>query len=452
MAEDAHELESLCMSCGENGTTRLLLTTIPHFREIVLMAFECPHCNERNNEVQFAGQLQPQGCRFTLSVPQHDLKALNRQVVKSDSATIKVPELDFEVPPEAQRGVLSTVEGVLLKAGDDLERLQEERRKVDPHTAASIDAFILKLRAYARGEQAFTFSLEDPSGNSFIENPNAPKEDPILLREHYDRTHEQQKSLGFLSVDHENEDGKQEEDVVEELHGAVGAKLAQQAIAQGNSEQISAALFKYTAPEEVMTFPATCGACAGRCETRMYMTNIPYFKEVIVMAASCDTCGFRNSEVKPGGSISAKGKKISLAVENQIDLTRDLIKSDTAGVEIPEVELELMPGTLGGLVTTVEGLVKTISEKLKSVHGFEIGDSAEIVTRQKWMEFDAKLQDLLELKKSWTLVLDDSLGNSFIAPCTDSSSDDNQISVREYERSWEQNEELGLNHMNTGTS
>ncbi|KAG8047501.1 hypothetical protein GUJ93_ZPchr0008g14074 [Zizania palustris] len=68
-ATPLHEIESLCMRCGENGTTRLLLTTIPHFREVVLMAFECPHCGERNNEVQFAGQLQPKGCCYLLEVP-----------------------------------------------------------------------------------------------------------------------------------------------------------------------------------------------------------------------------------------------------------------------------------------------------------------------------------------------------------------------------------------------
>ncbi|MQM09398.1 hypothetical protein Taro_042263 [Colocasia esculenta] len=82
--------ESLCMRCGENGTTRFLATRIPHFREIVLMAFECPHCNERNNEVQFAGAIQPRGCRYTLTVPSGDAKVLNRQVVKSESASIKV--------------------------------------------------------------------------------------------------------------------------------------------------------------------------------------------------------------------------------------------------------------------------------------------------------------------------------------------------------------------------
>ncbi|KAM2135693.1 hypothetical protein ACFX1Q_005236 [Malus domestica] len=104
-----YRVESLCMRCGENGTTSFLLTLIPHFRKILLSAFECPHCNERNNEVQFAGELQPKGCCYQLEVPSGDPKMLNRQVVKSESATIKIPELDFEIPPESQRGSLSTV-------------------------------------------------------------------------------------------------------------------------------------------------------------------------------------------------------------------------------------------------------------------------------------------------------------------------------------------------------
>jgi C4-type Zn-finger protein len=44
-------------------------------------------------------------------------------------------------------------------------------QKVDPQTAEAINAFLLKLIACANGEQAFTFVLDDPSGNSFIENP-----------------------------------------------------------------------------------------------------------------------------------------------------------------------------------------------------------------------------------------------------------------------------------------
>jgi zinc finger protein len=86
-------VESMCMRCQENGTTRFLLTLIPHFRKVLISAFECPHCGERNNEVQFAGEIQPRGCCYNLEVLAGDVKIFDRQVVKSESATIKVSGL-----------------------------------------------------------------------------------------------------------------------------------------------------------------------------------------------------------------------------------------------------------------------------------------------------------------------------------------------------------------------
>ncbi|VAH39425.1 unnamed protein product [Triticum turgidum subsp. durum] len=472
-ARDAplHVVESLCMRCGENGTTRILLTLIPHFREVVLMAFECPHCSERNNEIQFAGQLQPKGCCYTLKVPKGQPEAvklvsqylsvgpkifpkqdrssitwdliLNRQVVKSDSATIKIPELDFEIPPEAQRGTLSTVEGSIMRAVSELQALQDERKKVDPQKAEAIEQFLVKLRSLGSGEAAFTFILDDASGNSFIENPNAPSSDPLLSLRFYERTYEQQAALGFLAEPtKESGDSSQDASTVEGNsggpqripHGSVGAVAGRRAIAQGNSDEITAALCRYSAPEEL----------------------------------------------KPGGEIPAKGKKTTLIVRNVKDLSRDVIKSDSAAVSVPELELELSSGTLGGIVTTVEGLIVKICEgmfatymlmpplfmgpkltartmlvlvkALERVHGFQLGDSTYEWKKKKWDGFTERLAKLLNLEEPWTLILDDALAASFIAPATDSLEDDKQLTIEEYERSWEQNEELGLNDMDTSSA
>nr|VDD03537.1 unnamed protein product [Brassica rapa] len=451
-------VESMCMRCGENGTTRFLLTLIPHFRKVLLSAFECPHCGERNNEVQFAGEIQPRGCSYRLEVSAGDDKMFDRQVVKSESATIKIPELDFEIPPEAQRGSLSTVEGILARAADELSALQEERRTVDPKTAEAIDHFLSKLRACAKADSSFTFILDDPAGNSFIENPHAPSPDPCLHIKFYERTPEQQAALGYLS--NSSQTGQPERDNPPSTaaipHGAIGAAAGHRAIAQSNSTDISDNLFRYTAPEEVMTFPSTCGACMKLCETRMFVTSIlfkiPYFQEVIVMASTCDDCGYRNSELKPGGAIPKKGKKIILSVRNIADLSRDVIKSDTAGVKIPELDLELAGGTLGGMVTTVEGLVTQIKESLARVHGFTFGDSLDESKKNKWREFGSRLTKLLSLEEPWTLILDDELANSFISPVTDDIKDDHQLTYEEYERSWEQNEELGLNDIDTSSA
>ncbi|KAF2616572.1 hypothetical protein F2Q68_00039698 [Brassica cretica] len=367
---------------------------------------------------------------------------------------IHIPELDFEIPPEAQRGSLSTVEGILARAADELSALQEERRKVDPKTAEAIDQFLSKLRACAKAESSFTFILDDPAGNSFIENPHAPSPDPYLHIKFYERTPEQQAALGYLS--NSSQTGQPERDHPPSAaaipHGAIGAAAGHRAIAQSNSTDISDNLFRYTAPEEVMTFPSTCGACMKLCETRMFVTKIPYFQEVIVMASTCDDCGYRNSELKPGGAIPKKGKKIILSVRNIADLSRDVIKSDTAGVKIPELDLELAGGTLGGMVTTVEGLVTQIKESLARVHGFSFGDSLDESKKNKWREFGSRLTKLLSLEEPWTLILDDELANSFISPVTDDIKDDHQLTYEEYERSWEQNEELGLNDIDTSSA
>jgi hypothetical protein len=40
------------------GSTRLLLTSIPYFREVVVMSFRCEHCGENNTEIQSAGLIQ----------------------------------------------------------------------------------------------------------------------------------------------------------------------------------------------------------------------------------------------------------------------------------------------------------------------------------------------------------------------------------------------------------
>ncbi|KAJ0076168.1 hypothetical protein Patl1_34563 [Pistacia atlantica] len=456
-----YQVESLCMRCGENGVTKFLLTLIPHFRKVLLSAFECPHCGERNNEVQFAGEIQPRGCCYHLEVPSGDQKMFHRQVVKSESATIKIPELDFEIPPEAQRGSLSTLEGILVRAADELQALQDERKKVDPQTAEAIDQFLLKLRACARGDLSFTLILDDPAGNSFIENPYAPSPDPSLHIKFYERTPEQQASLGYLvdptqleeSRTVVTEESNSTSDQMQRVpHGSVGAVTGHRAIAQSNSSEMADALFRYSAPEEVMTFPSTCGACTARCETRMFVTRIPYFQEVIVMASTCDSCGYRNSELKPGGRIPEKGKKISLCVKYINDLSRDVIKSDTASVKVPELDLELASGTLGGVVTTVEGLITKISESLERVHGFTFGDSLDENRKTKWQDFKARLNKLLSLEDSWTLILDDALANSFISPATDDMKDDHQLTFEEYERSWEQNEELGLNDIDTSSA
>ena len=122
------------------------------------------------------------------------------QVVKSDTATVFLPELEFEIPAATQRGTITTLDGLLGDAAENLRALQPERHRAQPETAAAIDAFLAKLDKCVSGQQDFQLVLEDPAGNSYLESPNGDvQSDTALQVEYYERTRQQAEAVG-LSV------------------------------------------------------------------------------------------------------------------------------------------------------------------------------------------------------------------------------------------------------------
>jgi len=101
------------------------------------------------------------------------------------------------------------------------------------------------------------------------------------------------------------------------------------------------------------------------------------------MAFMCKKCGYKSNEVKGGGAIPDKGKKVTLKATRHEDLSRDVLKSETSSIAIPEVEVEMQEGTLGGKFTTIEGLLHNIVDDLKK-SSFQMGDSTE--RREKMAE------------------------------------------------------------------
>lgn len=85
----------------------------------------------------------------------------------------------------------------------------------------------------------------------------------------------------------------------------------------------------------------------------MCKITIPYVRDLLIMTFTCDHCGNKDTEVKGANGITPLGKMFSLNVNNEQDLKRDVFKSETASLRIPEIELEMCTGTLGGVFTNV---------------------------------------------------------------------------------------------------
>jgi zinc finger protein len=117
-------------------------------------------------------------------------------------------------------------------------------------------------------------------------------------------------------------------------------------------------------------------------------------------------------------------------------------------LRIPDIEFELDPGTLGGKFTTVEGMLQNIHDELESKAPFSRGDSSTAAEREKLEHFLSRLNKLIALETPFTLIIDDPLGNSYVQNINAPDPDPN-MTVEEYDRTWEQNEAFGLNDMNT---
>jgi zinc finger protein len=93
---------------------------------------------------------------------------------------------------------MTTIEGMLDRIIAGVRSDIEVRKEVDPETTDKMEAFlkrILVLKEFKSG--SFEVVLDDPSGDSFLENPYAPSKDPNMTLVHYMRTKEQNELLGL---------------------------------------------------------------------------------------------------------------------------------------------------------------------------------------------------------------------------------------------------------------
>lgn len=261
------------------GVTRLLLTKIPFFREVVIMSFDCPHCGFKNSEIQPAGEIQPRGRKYTFKVDQ--AADLNRQIVKSDTCIFRVEDVDLEIPPG--RGQLTNVEGILTMVADDLSDKQDERKEVVPEVYAKIEEIIKALREMASGSRfPFTLSVDDPAGNSWIE-PSTEDKHGKYVRHDYPRTPEQNEALGLAP--NAGEEAAPMPEIRPEYHDEQMYPQIPERPMVNNVDDDD------IVENQVYSFPASCPGCMKPCTTNMKMVNIPYFKQVVLMSTVCDHCG-----------------------------------------------------------------------------------------------------------------------------------------------------------------
>ena len=202
---------------------------------------------------------------------------LNRQLVKSQTCTVVIPEYELTIP--AHRGQLTTVEGLLrdttkdLAAGQPLRRLEDEaaynkiQRMLDAFEEVladdTDDGDMQDNQENERPKPAeklivpFTVQLDDPAGDSFIEFFGSIS-DPKWNMRQYTRTKEQNITLGLAT--HED------------------PLIGDTQVFNNPSHKEPAALVDEIEAEEIFVFPGVCSSCGRPLDTLMKKMAIPFFK------------------------------------------------------------------------------------------------------------------------------------------------------------------------------
>jgi zinc finger protein len=109
---------------------------------------------------------------------------------------LELEELELTLPP-TKRAEITTIESILLRAHEDLSStLTGDPANIE--VEGKLKTFLEKLKTYSEGKHfPLTLRLRDPSGNSNIKNPFAPKIDKNMEIRSFKRTKEELLAMGY---------------------------------------------------------------------------------------------------------------------------------------------------------------------------------------------------------------------------------------------------------------
>ena len=154
--------------------------------------------------------------------------------------------------------------------------------------------------------------------------------------------------------------------------------------------------------------PGPCPSCNTEIEYLYHTENIPYFSDILIISAVCNSCGYKFVDTQM--LKHCEPVRFELMVETEEDLAVRVVRSMSASLELPELGVRIDPGpACQGFVSNVEGVLERIEQVVKGALRWGNEEEKENAT--------ALLERIAAVKSGRcpvTLILDDPTGNSVI--------------------------------------
>lgn len=160
-----------CPVCQSEGSVEFESKTekIPYFGEIMESTLHCVKCGYKHSDMICLEQKEP--VRYSLVANKDNL---NARVVRSQSATVSIPELGLKVEPGPKsQGYISNIEGILNRFEDAVKTALNFAE--DEESKNNAMRILDNLEKIKNGEIKAEIIIEDPFGHSTIIHPEASR-------------------------------------------------------------------------------------------------------------------------------------------------------------------------------------------------------------------------------------------------------------------------------------
>ena len=162
--ETINEMIIKCPACAIEGVAKSIMKEleIPHFGKVMETTIICPSCGFKHSDIISLEQNDP--AKYVLEINKNNLSI---RVVRSQSATVIIPEVGVKVEPGPKsEGYVTNVEGVLTRFESAVKKalnlFDDEESQKNATTALE------SIQELKKGNGTATLIMLDPFGQSNV--------------------------------------------------------------------------------------------------------------------------------------------------------------------------------------------------------------------------------------------------------------------------------------------
>ena len=166
--EELNEMIIKCPACGIEGVAQSIMKEIeiPHFGKVLETTIQCPSCGFKHSDIIALEQNDP--AKYVIEINKN---TLSTRVVRSQSATVSIPEVGVKVEPGPKsEGYVTNIEGMLTRFESAVKKAlnlfdDEESQNNAKNT-------LTHIQELKKGNGTATLIILDPFGQSNIVSEN----------------------------------------------------------------------------------------------------------------------------------------------------------------------------------------------------------------------------------------------------------------------------------------